>query len=72
MNIFESKSDTNDEIDFENEIAEFITENLIKKYDVIEKGLGHAILLMTTLENLKIKVMCSTTKGIEVMIANQF
>lgn len=72
MNNFGSNGDQQEEIDFEIEIAEFISGNLIKKCEVLEKQQGSAKMLIKTLEDLDITIVCSTTKGIEVKIAKFF
>jgi hypothetical protein len=69
MQNFLSTQDPLDEhIDFENEISEFIKDQLIDSYTLINKNNISAELKIITLEKNYILVSCEVGKGITVSI----
>ena len=56
-----------EKIDFGKEIDEFLRGQLIAKAEVLENTPTLATIQITTLEDIKILVICSTSRGIEVI-----
>jgi hypothetical protein len=67
QNFLVQKSSSDEHIDFENEISEFIRDHLIDSYTLIEKDQSSAKLRIITLEKKYIVVSCQVGQGITVI-----
>ena len=56
-----------EKLDFENEVQEFIKEQLVKSVEVVSKSEIRAHLKLVTLEDIEILIECSTQKGLKIL-----
>ncbi|KRX11208.1 GSKIP domain [Pseudocohnilembus persalinus] len=59
--------DCNEEIDFEQEVAEFIENNFVNKIEFYNKKTEYIEMLITTLEGDDIYCICSSQNGIRII-----
>lgn len=55
-----------DHIDFEKEVEEFTKFNFVKSIEILSKAEDSCEMLITTLEDFKLHLECSTSSGILV------